>query len=162
MRTPILSLAVVLFSISLSACNKSEGGAAPGASGKAGAAATGATSPSAASNLPVKGPWEALRITMTKKNPDGSADFKIDNLGAKTVAHIFIDVYGYDAKGKQVVHKDRGYSIPIKGGASGEFTQDAVKDVDTWEAVYHGLKFEGDANATTDSKRAPLQRPKGG
>ena len=61
-----------------------------------------------------------------------------------------------------MVHKDRSYGRPIKGEASGEFTQDAVKDADTWEATYHGITFEGDANATTDDKRAPLQRKKGG
>ena len=136
-------------------CDKEGGGAAPGGSAKPAAAST------AASNLPVKGPWEAIKITMTKKDADGTTNFKIDNLGAKTVTNIFIDVYGYDAKGKQVVHKDRSYGIPIKGGASGDFSQDPVKDVETWEAVYHGITFEGDAKATVDDKRAPLQRPKG-
>jgi hypothetical protein len=136
-------------------CNKEGGDAAPGASAKPGGAST------AASNLPVKGPWEAIKITMTKKDADGTAHFRVDNLGAKTVTQLFIDKYGYDAKGKQVVHKDLGFSLPIKGGASEEFTQDPVKDVDTWEAVYHGIGFEGDAKETMDYKRAPAQRPKG-
>jgi hypothetical protein len=98
---------------------------------------------------------------MTKKDPDGTAHFKIDNLGSKTVTQIYIDMYGYDAKGKQVIHKDRGFSRSIKGGASDEFSQDPVKDLDTWEAVYHGIGFEGDAKETMDYKRAPAQRAKG-
>ena len=60
---------------------------------------------------------------MTKKDPDGTAHFKVDNVGGKTVTQIYIDVYGYDAKGKQVAHKDLGFSLPIKGGASDDFTR---------------------------------------
>jgi len=154
----VVSFAVISLSIAVTGCNKEGGGSSPAGSGKPGA---GATTAGAAANLPVKGPWEAIQITMTKKNPDGSADFKVANVGSKTVEQIYIDVYGYDAKGKQVVHKDRGFSLPIKGGASDEFTQDAVKDVDIWEATYHGIRFQGEKDVL-DSKRAPLQRPKGG
>jgi hypothetical protein len=121
----------------------------------------GAGTSAAASNLPVKGPWEALKITLVKKDPDGTGHFKIDNLGSKTVTVIFIDVYGYDAKGKQVIHKDVGFNLPIKGGASETFDREAVKDVVTWEAVYHGIGFEGDTTQTLDYKRAPAQRAKG-
>ena len=115
----------------------------------------------AASNLPVKGPWEAIKFSMTKKDPDGSTHFKVDNLGSKTVTQIYIDVYGYDAKGKQIIHKDLGFSRSIKGGASDEFIEDPVKDVATWEPVYHGIGFEGDAKESMDYKRAPAQRAKG-
>jgi hypothetical protein len=136
-------------------CNKEGGDAAQGASAKPAGAST------AASNLPVKGPWEAIKITMVKKDPDGTTHFKVDNVGSKTVTQIYIDKYGYDAKGKQVVHTDLGFSLPIKGGASDDFTQGPVKDVETWEAVYHGIRFEGDAKDTMDYKRAPAQRVKG-
>lgn len=115
----------------------------------------------AASNLPVKGPWEAIKLTLTKQDPSGAAHFKVENLGSKTVKQIYIDIYGYDAKGKQVIHKDLGWSLPIKGGAADEFTREAVKDVVVWEAVYHGIGFEGDAKETMDYKRAPAQRAKG-
>ena len=62
----------------------------------------------AASNLPVKGPWEAIKLTMIKKDPDGTAHFKVDNLGAKTVRQIYIDIYGYDAKGDEIAN------VPLK------------------------------------------------
>ncbi|MEP7121393.1 MAG: hypothetical protein ABJE95_10805 [Byssovorax sp.] len=114
-----------------------------------------------ASNLPVKGPWEAIKVTMIKKDPDGTAHFKVDNVGSKTVTQIYFDAYGYDAKGKQVIHKDLGFSLPIKGGASDDFIESPIKDVATWEIVYHGIGFEGDAKETLDYKRAPAQRAKG-
>jgi hypothetical protein len=147
MRARMAVGALIALSVVVVGCDKKSDGAA-------------GTS-AAASNLPVKGPWEAIKLTMTKKDPDGTAHFKVTNVGSKTVTQIYIDMYGYDAKGKQVIHKDRGFSLPIKGGASDEFTQDPVKDVDTWEAVYHGIGFEGDAKESLDYKRAPAQRAKG-
>jgi len=153
-RTGTASL-VALALLVATGCNKEGGGSAPGASAKAAAAAA------PAANLPVKGPWEAIKITMVKKDPDGTAHFRIDNLGSKTVEQIYIDKYGYDAKGKQLVHRDLGFSLPIKGGTSEEFTQDPVKDVETWEAVYHGIRLEGDAKDSMDYKRAPDKRAKG-
>lgn len=156
-----ISFAIALSAAALAGCDKkSESAAGPAAASASAAAKPAAPSAAPAANLPVKGPWEAIKITMTKKDPDGSAHFKIDNLGSKTVANIYIDVYGYDAKGKQVVHKDRGFSRAIKGGGSDEFTQDAVKDVDTWEATYHGITFDGEKDQM-DDKRAPANRPKG-
>lgn len=123
--------------------------------------ADGGAGTAAASNLPVKGPWDAIKITLVKQDPSGAAHFKVDNVGSKTVTVIFIDIYGYDAKGKQVIHKDLGFNLPIKGGASDTFDRAAEKDVVTWEAVYHGISFEGDAKETLDYKRAPAQRAKG-
>lgn len=144
--------ALIALCVVVVGCGKSSDGHGAGPAG----ASTGA-----ASNLPVKGPWEAIKFTMTKKDPDGTQHFRIDNLGGKTITQIYIDMYGYDAKGKQVIHKDRGFSRSIKGGASDEFAQDPVKDVEVWEAVYHGIGFEGDAKESMDYKRAPAQRAKG-
>jgi hypothetical protein len=159
MRLLTAGIAVVSLTLA-SGCGKKSSGSDTAAS--ASAAPTAApTAAAPASNLPVKGPWEAIKITMTKKDPDGTAHFHIDNLGSKTVSSIFLDTYGYDAKGKQLAHKELSFSIPTKGGASNDFTQDPVKDVDAWEAVYHGLWFDGDASATMDYKRAPAQRAKG-
>ena len=157
----LLTAVIAIVSLTLaSGCDKKSGGSDTASSASAApTAATAAAAP--ASNLPVRGPWEAIKITMTKKDPDGTAHFHIDNLGSKTVSSIFLDTYGYDAKGKQVAHKERSFSIPTKGGASADFSQDPVKDVDTWEAVYHGIWFDGDASASMDSKRAPAQRAKG-
>jgi hypothetical protein len=55
--------------------------------------------PAAASNLPVKGPWDAIKITSAnKKLPDGSPLFVVENTGGKTVKVIFMDFYGYDER----------------------------------------------------------------
>jgi hypothetical protein len=158
----LLTTVIAIVSLTLApACNQSSGGSDAGSSTSAAPGAATAAAAAPASNLPVKGPWDAIHLTMTKKDPDGTAHFRLDNLGSKTVSSVFIDIYGYDPKGKQLAHKERSYSIPTKGGASGEFTQDPVPGVDSWEAIYHGLWFDGDASATMDYKRAPAQRVKG-
>lgn len=115
-------------------------------------------------NLPEKGPWEAVKITYLKDDPsDGSPLFKMENLGAKTVTVCFIDFYGYDEGGKQVVHKALSWNGSLKGGQTDDkLYTSKVDGVKTWEATYHGIKFEGDAESTMDDKRAPAQRPKGG
>lgn len=146
--------ALIALSVVVIGCDKKSEGSGAGPTGAAGTSAV-------AAGLPVKGPWEAIKITMVKKDPDGTAHFRVDNVGARTVTQIYIDIYGYDAKGKQVIHKDLGFSLPIKGGASDDFTRAAEKNVETWEAVYHGIGFEGDAKETMDYKRAPAQRAKG-
>lgn len=122
----------------------------------------GAASAAPASNLPTKGPWEAVKITtLDKKEADGSPVFKIENLGGKQVETLFLDFYGYDAKGKQVAHEESSFNIPVKAGGSVETSTKPIKDATTWEAVYHGIKFAGDAQSTMDYKRAPATRAKG-
>ncbi|MEO7328421.1 MAG: hypothetical protein ABI193_07585 [Minicystis sp.] len=143
--------ALLALCVGMVGCDKTSAGSGAGPTGTA----------AGAKDLPVKGPWEAIKLTMVKKDPDGTAHFRVDNVGAKTVTQIYIDIYGYDAKGKQVIHKDLGFSRSIKGGASDDFTRSPEKDVETWEAVYHGIGFEGDAKETMDYKRAPAQRAKG-
>ena len=140
-------------------CDKKGDGASPSGSVTS---KTGAASAAAASNLPTKGPWEAVKITtLDKKDPDGSPNFKIENLGGKTIDTLFIDFYGYDAKGKQVAHQEESFNIPVKGGASVETNTKPNKDAVTWEAIYHGIVFNGE-KAVMDYKRAPANRPKGG
>lgn len=115
----------------------------------------------AASNMPVKGPWDAVKITWeNKKAADGSPQFKIENTGAKTVKVLFIDFYAYDAKGNQVGKKELSFNREIKGGESTETSPSDVKDAATWEATYHGIELEGD-KLVTDNKRAPEKKPKG-
>lgn len=117
----------------------------------------------AAANLPVKGPWEAVKITYAKKDPkDGSPTFVAENTGKKTVTVLFMDFYGYDAKGTQVAKKELSYNLPLKGGAKDDSvsTKD-VKEAVTWEATYHGISFEGEDKPTMDYKRAPEKKPKG-
>jgi hypothetical protein len=159
------ALATTSFALSAGCDKKSagEGGASSSASAassaKPNAAATTTAAPAA--NLPVKGPWDAIKITFTKKDPDGSPHFNLENTGGKTVTVIFIDYWAYDAKGHQVGHKDLGFNLPLKPGASHDISTSTIKDADSWEATYHGLQFEGDAKATTDDKRAPAKRAKG-
>jgi len=130
------------------------------------AAATPPPSASAApaSNLPDKGPWDAVKITYTKDDAkDGSPYFTMENLGGKTVKVCFIDFYGYDDKGKQVAHEQLSWNGELKGGAKDDslYTHKHA-EVKTWEAVYHGIEFEGDTSPTMDYKKGPDQRPKGG
>jgi hypothetical protein len=113
----------------------------------------------AAANLPVKGPWDAVKVTFDKKGADGP-QFKIENTGAKTVKVLFLDFYAYDAKGNQVGKKELSYNIEVKGGKSTETSVSDVKDAVTWDATYHGIELEGD-KLLTDYKRAPDKKPKG-
>lgn len=160
----VFSAAITLLaSASLSlvaACNKPSGGSG-GAASSASAASPAKPADAPAANLPTKGPWDAVKITFTKKDADGSPHFKVENTGSKTVTVLFIDYYAYDAKGNWVGHKDLGYNQSLKGGASDDISTSTIQDADTWEAVYHGIKFEGDPKPTTDDKRAPLKRAKG-
>ena len=159
------TLALAALGVSMMGCDKSSGsGGAASASASAASTApkpTAAASSAAASNLPVKGPWEAIKITFVKKGADGSPQFKLENTGGKTVTTLFVDYYAYDAKGVQVGHKDLGYNLPLKGGASDDISTSTLPNAETWEAVYHGIQFEGDANPTMDYKRAPAKRAKG-
>ena len=159
--TAVSTLAVVLVigTLGIGCKDKASGGGAASAAGPSPSAPTAAA---AAPSLPAKGPWETIKITaIDKKDADGSPYFKVENLGAKTVNVIFIDFYGYDAKGKQVAHQERSFNIPLKGGASAETYTSPKKEVATWEATYHGVEIDGDKLAT-DNKRAPATRPKGG
>ncbi len=115
----------------------------------------------AASNLPEKGPWDAIKLTYSKKTSSGGPEFIVENTGKKTVKTIFIDFYGYDAKGAQVAHKELSFNIPLKGGDKSDASTSDVKDAVTWEATYHGIAFDGDAKVTLDPKRAPDKKPKG-
>ena len=153
-------LALVVTLCTASACSKSSsgGGTAPSATGAAPPAAT--TAAAAKPNLPVKGPWDAITVTLTKKDPDGTGHFHVVNTGSRTVSSVFMDLYAYDAKGKQLAHKDLSFSRSMKGGGTDDFSTDPLKDVDTWQAVYHGIWFDGDAKPVMDDKRAPAQRPK--
>ena len=115
----------------------------------------------AASNLPVKGPWDAIKITYANKK-DGSAMFVAENTGSKTVKVIFMDFYGYDAKGTQVAKKELSYNRTLKGGEKDESVSTTdVKDAVTWEATYHGIEFDGEDKPAMDYKRAPDKKPKG-
>ena len=113
-----------------------------------------------ASNLPVKGPWDAVKITFEKKAADGSPQFKIENTGAKPVKVLFIDFYAYDAKGNQVGKKETSFNRDIKGGGSDTTSPSDVKDAVAWEATYHGIEFDGE-KLQNDPKRAPDKKPKG-
>jgi hypothetical protein len=120
-------------------------------------------SSSSAANLPVKGPWDAVKVTSAnKKAPDGSPLFVVENTGSKTVNVLFLDFYAYDAKGTQVAKKDLSYNLPLKGGAKDDSVSTSdVPGAVTWEATYHGIQFDGEPKPTMDYKRAPDKKPKG-
>lgn len=130
-----------------------------GGCGKKDAGSTGA-----ASNLPAKGPWDAIKVTWQggKKNPTGQQLFTAENTGGKTVNVVFYDFYAYDAKGTQLAKKELSGNIPIKGGAKDDtIYADDVPGAVSWEATYHGIEFEGETKPTMDYKRAPDKKPKG-
>lgn len=159
-------------SASASSSPKSSGGsstgaASPGPTSKPASTPAAAPTPAPAktaeaSNLPVKGPWEAVKLTFTKEE-NGAPYFTMENLGSKTITVCFIDFYGYDEKGNQLVHKTLSWNGSLEGGKTDDRVDTEKADgVKTWEATYHGIKFEGDDKVTTDDKRAPAKRPKGG
>ncbi len=173
--SPVLATFALATAVSVMACgDKTNDAASADSSGKATStsasaaksakAAAPAKTEAPASSLPVKGAWEAVKITYTKDDPkDGSPYFKMENLGGKTVTVCFMDFYGYDEKGKQIAHEQLSWNGEVKGGAFDDSVYTHKHDgVKTWEATYHGIKFEGDADLTMDSKRGPEQRPKGG
>jgi uncharacterized protein YcfL len=123
---------------------------------------TNAGGSAAAANLPVKGPWDAVKITFAKKDASGAPTFVAENTGQKTVKVVFMDFYGYDAKGTQVAKKELSYNQALKGGEKdANVSTSDVPGAVTWEATYHGIEFEGDAKPTMDYKRAPAKKTKG-
>jgi hypothetical protein len=163
-RLACAALAGTLFVCSF-ACSKTDDAAKAASSSSATTAATtAAPKPAApAANLPVKGPWDAVTITFSRLDPqDQSPYFKVQNTGAKKVKVLFIDFYGYDDAGKQVAHTQLSDNDDLEGGASDDVYTHPEPKAKTWEAVYHGIEFDGDAQPTMDYKRGPDQRPKGG
>jgi hypothetical protein len=160
------SVTVVALSFMMVGCDgkKSDAAAAGSAAPNTLAAKSATAKTEPASTLPAKGPWEAVKITYLKDDPkDGSPTFVAENLGGKTVVVCFMDFYGYDDKGNQVAHEELSWNGELKGGKKDEsVTTKKTAGVKTWEATYHGIKFEGDASSTMEYKRAPAKRPKGG
>ena len=129
--------------------------------GVAGCSKGGESGSAAAANLPVKGPWDAVKITFSKKGASGPV-FVAENTGSKTVKVLFMDFYAYDAKGTQVGKKELSYNLPLKGGAKDtDVTVSDLPGAVTWEATYHGIELEGDGKPTMDYKRAPEKKAKG-
>ena len=115
----------------------------------------------AASNLPVKGPWDAVKITFATKGASGPV-FVAENTGSKTVKVIFMDFYAYDAKGTQLGKKELSYNLPLKGGAKDtNVSPSDIAGAVSWDATYHGIELEGDGKPTMDYKRAPDKKAKG-
>lgn len=130
-----------------------------GAAGAAGC--KGDKGSASASSLPEKGPWDAVKLSYSKQTSSGGPEFIVENTGRKTVTVLFIDFYGYDAKGNQVAKKELSFNIPLKGGDKSDASTSAAAGAVTWEATYHGISFEGDPKPTMDPKRAPDKKPKG-
>jgi hypothetical protein len=144
----LFAIALAALALSTAGCKKGDSSSGSGA----------------AANLPTKGPWDAVKITYAnKKDPrDGSPLFVAENTGSKTVKVLFMDFYGYDAKGTQVAKKELSYNRALKGGEKDDsiYTSD-VKEAVTWEATYHGIEFEGEDKPAMDYARAPAKKPKG-
>lgn len=163
----LISFAFVLATASVgckgSAASEGAATGAASSTGSTGSANTTGTPSTPQPTLPEKGPWEAAKVSYTNDDPaDGSPTFKLENLGSKTISVCFVDYYGYDAAGKQVAHKELSWNGTLKGGeVDAKLTTAKVDGVKTWEATYHGIRFDTDKEPTMDYSRAPATRAMG-
>ena len=172
-------------------CNKSDSGGTSGAASGAASAKPASTSTTAAATttaaaapkMPAdpeptitagpKKPFEALVFRKTGDvGKSGWPKYDMYNSADKKVTYAAITAYAYDKDGKQVARTD----TPLSWNGnldSGKKTDWAV-EIDSWgkvpvpatatsfEICYDSIKFDGDANPTSDTKLCPAQRPKGG
>ncbi|HTM21234.1 MAG TPA: hypothetical protein VL172_12025 [Kofleriaceae bacterium] len=119
-----------------------------------------------------KPPFETLAFKMTgKRSKGGFPIYDAYNLGTKTVKYAYIMVYGYDKDGKQVVKTSPGLSWngEIKPGAKsdwpielGSFDDGIVpENAVSFDICYSSIKFDGDANQTSEDARCPDNKEKG-
>jgi len=115
-----------------------------------------------------KAPFEAVQFRMLgKRNKAGWPLYDAYNLGTKPIEFLAIDLYGYDASGKQVVKTSPPLSWNGKlapGGKTdweldiGGFGDPIPATAVTFQACYSGIKLEG-ADTINDFARCPDQRP---
>jgi hypothetical protein len=119
-----------------------------------------------------KPPFESLAFKMTgKRNEGGWPEYDAYNLGTKPVKYAYIMLYGYDKDGKQVIKTEPGLSwnSDVKPGAKadwpisvGSFDKGKVPESATsFDICYSSIKFEGDANQTSEDARCPDNKEKG-
>jgi hypothetical protein len=117
-----------------------------------------------------KPPFETVKLVMNgKRHTNGWPKYDLYNLGTKPVTYVGIYGYAYDKGGKQVART----SIPLSwNGKTAPGTKDSWdlmigSDDDKVPATavafavcYDSIKFEGDADMTTQTGRCPEQMPK--
>jgi hypothetical protein len=117
-----------------------------------------------------KPPFESVKLVMNgKRHTNGWPRYDLYNLGTKPVTFVGIYGYAYDKDGKQVARtaiplswngktapgtKD-GFDLMI-GGPDDKVPASAV----SYAVCYDSIKFEGDADMTTQNGRCPEQMPK--
>lgn len=174
-RTTIISCILFTSLVAAAGCksDKAKAGGAdqPAAAGNAGAAAYAplTAEPEPAAITPAdKAPFEAVQFRMLgKRNKAGWPLYDAYNLGTKPIEFLAIDLYGYDASGKQVVKTSPPLSWNGKlapGGKTdweldiGGFGDPIPATAVTFQACYSGIKLEG-ADTINDFARCPDQRP---
>ena len=117
-----------------------------------------------------KPPFEAAKLRMLdKRNTNGWPKYDLYNLGTKPIVFAAIYGYAYDKDGKQVARTNvplswNGKVEPGKktewdialGGPDDKVPSSAV----SYATCYSSIKFEGDADMTTDAGKCPEQMAK--
>jgi hypothetical protein len=126
-----------------------------------------APSPLAASEKP---PYEAAKLVMNgKRGANGWPKYDLYNLSTKPVVFLGIYGYAYDKDGKQVGRT----KVPLSWNGKVDPGSKASWDLEigapddkvpasaaSYAVCYNAIKFEGDADQTTDPAKCPEQMPK--
>ena len=164
--------------LALTACKKKDkeegGGATTSAKGadKAGGDLPALTADPAMGDLTPaeKPPFEAVKLRMTdKRHTNGWPKYELYNLSTKPVTFVAITGYAYDKDGKQVARTKvpmswNGKAEPGKKDSwdimLGQADDKVPASATSYAVCYNSIKFEGDADMTTDNARCPEQMPK--
>ena len=116
-----------------------------------------------------KPPFEAVKLVMNgKRNDNGWPRYDLYNLGTKPVTFVAIYGYAYDKDGKQVART----SVPLSwNGKTAPGTKDSYDlmiggsdkvpaSAVSYAVCYDSIKFEGDADMTTQTGKCPEQMPR--
>ena len=116
-----------------------------------------------------KPPFEAVKLVMNgKRHTNGWPRYDLYNLGTKPVTFVAIYGYAYDKDGKQVART----TVPLSwNGATAPGTKDKFDlmiggndkvpgSAVSYAVCYDSIKFEGDADMTTETGRCPEQMPR--
>lgn len=116
-----------------------------------------------------KAPFESVKFRMeAKRNAKGWPKYDAYNLGTKPIVFMAIYGYAYDKDGKQVARTSPplSWNGKIAPGTKSDWDIDlggeaVPASAVSYEACYNSIKFEGDANMTSEDKRCPDTKEKG-
>jgi len=106
-----------------------------------------------------------------KKDDKGWPEFKVTNLGDKTVKFMSIFGYAYDKAGKQLMKTpgNLSWNGELKPGQTDNYDVSLTwsdkappPEATQFEACYDNIKFDGSDKFEEDRANCPAQRPLGG